>query len=97
MITITAMKWAPPFAAGSVRDHRARWILNEVGWPYRVRLVDAPTMSSARYRTQQPFGQVPVMEEDGRPALFESGRSCSTSRPVPEGCFPPMRTSGPRR
>ena len=73
MITITAMKWAPPFAAGSVRDHRARWILNEVGWPYRVRLVDAPTMSSAQYRTQQPFGQVPVMEEDGRPALFESG------------------------
>ena len=73
MITITAMKWAPRFAAGSVRDHRARWILNEVGWPYRVRLVDAPTMSSAQYRTQQPFGQVPVMEEDGRPALFESG------------------------
>ncbi|MGF7148150.1 hypothetical protein FHS96_001759 [Sphingomonas zeicaulis] len=41
MITITAMKWAPPFAAGQVRDHRARWILNEVGWPYEVRLIDA--------------------------------------------------------
>ena len=37
----------PPFAAGNVRDHRLRWILNEVGWPYEVRLVDAPTLASA--------------------------------------------------
>ncbi len=74
MITVTAMKWAPPFAAGQVRDHRVRWILNEVGWPYEVRLVDAPTMKSARYRGGlQPFGQLPVLEEQGRPPLFESG------------------------
>jgi glutathione S-transferase len=73
MITITAMKWVPPFAAGQVRDHRARWILNEAGWPYAVRLVDAPTLASAEYRAKQPFGQVPIMEEDGRPTLFESG------------------------
>ncbi|MGQ2907032.1 MAG: glutathione S-transferase family protein [Aliihoeflea sp.] len=73
MITITAMKWVPPFAAGQVRDHRARWILNEAGWPYSVRLVDTPTMKSAEYRSNQPFGQVPVLEEDGRPPIFESG------------------------
>lgn len=73
MITITAMKWAPPFAAGQVRDHRARWVLNEVGWPYEVRLVDAPTLASAEYRAKQPFGQVPYLDEDGRPTLFESG------------------------
>lgn len=73
MITITAMKWAPPFAAGQVRDHRVRWILNEVGWAYDVRLVDAPTLASAEYREKQPFGQVPYMEEDGRPTLFETG------------------------
>ncbi len=74
MITVTAMKWAPPFAAGQVRDHRVRWILNEVGWPYEVRLVDAPTMKSAGYRSSlQPFGQLPVLEEAGRPPLFESG------------------------
>lgn len=72
-ITISAMKWAPPFAAGNVRDHRARWILNEVGWPYEVRLVDAPTMASPEYRTKQPFGQVPMMEEEGRPPMFETG------------------------
>lgn len=73
MITITAMKWVPSFAAGQVRDHRARWILNEAGWPYEVRLVDMPTLKSAAYRAKQPFGQVPVLEEDGRPALFETG------------------------
>ena len=62
MITVTAMKWAPPFAAGQVRDHRVRWILNEVGWPYEVRLVDAPTMKSAEYsRGLQPFGQLPAL------------------------------------
>lgn len=73
MIRITAMKWAPPFAAGQVRDHRLRWVLREVGWPYEVRLLDAPGMKSADYRRAQPFGQVPVLEEDGRPPLFESG------------------------
>lgn len=73
MITITAMKWVPPFAAGQVRDYRARWILNEVGWPYEVRLIDAPTLKSSEYCSKQPFGQVPYLEEDGRPTLFESG------------------------
>ena len=73
MIRITAMKWAPPFAAGQVRDHRVRWVLREVGWPYAVRLLGAPDMKSAEYRRAQPFGQVPVLEEDGRPPLFESG------------------------
>ena len=73
MITITAMKWVPPFAAGQVRDYRARWILNEVGWPYEVRLVDAPTLASVEYGAKQPFGQVPCLEEDGRPTLFETG------------------------
>lgn len=74
MIAVTAMKWAPQFAAGQVRDHRVRWILNEVGWPYDVRLVDAPTMKSDDYCSAlQPFGQLPVLQEDGRPPVFESG------------------------
>lgn len=73
MITISAMKWAPPFAAGMVRDHRARWILKEVGWDYEVDLVDAPELASASYQQSQPFGQVPYLKEDGRPPLFESG------------------------
>jgi glutathione S-transferase len=73
MITITALKWVPPFAQGQVRDHRARWVLNEVGWPYDVRLLDTEAQQDRAYRNQQPFGQVPILEEDGRPALFETG------------------------
>lgn len=73
VITVTAFKWVPKFAQGQVRDHRVRWILNEAGWPYEVRLIDLPTQASAAYRAGQPFGQVPVMEEEGRPTLFESG------------------------
>ena len=73
MITVTAFKWVPPFAQGQVRDHRVRWVLKEVGWPYQVRLIDTEIQQSDAYLAQQPFGQVPVMEEDGRPALFETG------------------------
>jgi glutathione S-transferase len=73
MITITALKWVPPFAQGQVRDHRVRWVLNEVGWPYQVRLIDTGVQQSSTYRAEQPFGQVPVMEEEGRPTLFETG------------------------
>lgn len=73
MITISAFKWVPPFAQGQVRDHRVRWVLNEVGWPYEVKLLDSEDQRSSAYRAGQPFGQVPVMAEDGRPTLFESG------------------------
>jgi glutathione S-transferase len=73
MITITALKWVPPFAQGTVRDHRARWVLNEVGWPYKVRLLDTEDQQDEAYRKEQPFGQVPILEEEGRPPLFETG------------------------
>ena len=72
-ITVTALKWAPPFAQGNVRDHRIRWVLNEVGWPYDCRLLDSADQLDPSYLAKQPFGQVPVMEETGRPPLFESG------------------------
>jgi glutathione S-transferase len=72
MITITSFKWVPPFARGLVRDLRVRWALEEAGLAYRTKLIDAADQASADYRAQQPFGQVPVFEEDGR-VLFESG------------------------
>lgn len=73
MITVTAFKWVPPFAQGSVRDHRVRWVLNELGQPYEARLIDTEDQASGDYRQIQPFGQVPAMTESGRPAMFESG------------------------
>jgi glutathione S-transferase len=72
MITVTAFKWVPPFAQGLVRDLRVRWAMEEAGLPYDVRLIGPEDQASPAYRARQPFGQVPVIEEDGL-TLFESG------------------------
>ena len=72
MITISAFKWVPDFAQGQVRDLRARWALEEAGLPYRTRLLEQGDQGKPEYRALQPFGQVPVLEEDGF-VLFESG------------------------
>lgn len=72
MITISAFKWVPDFARGQARDLRARWALEEAGLPYKSRLLESGEPDQAAYRALQPFGQVPILEEDGF-ALFESG------------------------
>ena len=72
MITISAFRWVPPFAQGQVRDLRARWALEEAGLPYRTRLLEQGDQDKPEYRALQPFGQVPIFEEDGQ-VLFESG------------------------
>jgi glutathione S-transferase len=72
MITISAFRWVPDFAQGQVRDLRARWALEEAGLPYRTRLLGQGDQDKPDYRGQQPFGQVPILEEDGF-VLFETG------------------------
>jgi glutathione S-transferase len=72
MITISAFRWVPEFAQGQVRDLRARWALEEAGLPYRSRLLNSGDQDKPDYRAIQPFGQVPILEEDGE-TLFESG------------------------
>jgi glutathione S-transferase len=72
MITISAFKWVPPFAEGLVRDLRIRWACEEAGLPYDVKLLGEGDGDKPEYRAVQPWGQVPVMEEDGL-TLFESG------------------------
>lgn len=72
MMTVSAFKWVPPFAQGLVRDLRVRWALEEAGLPYQVKFIDNKVQASPDYRKLQPFGQVPVLEEDGL-VLFESG------------------------
>jgi len=69
---ITAFRWVPDFAAGLVRDLRIRWALEEIGRPYRVRLLDAFNPRPADYFLEQPFGQVPAYRDDDV-HLFESG------------------------
>jgi glutathione S-transferase len=72
MITISAFRWVPPFAQGQVRDLRARWALEEAGLAYETRLLAQGDQDKPEYRALQPFGQVPILEEDGH-VLFESG------------------------
>jgi len=69
---ITAFRWVPPFAEGLVRDLRVRWALEEIGRPYRVRLLDATKPRPSDYFCEQPWGQVPVYK-DNEVQLFESG------------------------
>jgi glutathione S-transferase len=72
VITISAFKWVPDFARGQVRDLRVRWALEEAGLPYNSRLLGQGDQDKPDYRALQPFGQVPILEEDGA-TLFESG------------------------
>ena len=69
---VTAYRWVPDFAAGLVRDLRIRWALEEIGRPYRVRLLDALNPRPADYFDEQPFGQVPAYRDE-QVQLFESG------------------------
>jgi glutathione S-transferase len=71
-ITLTSYKWVPPFAQGLVRDLRVRWALEEAGLPYQEKLLTHGENDLPAHRAVQPFGQIPVYEEDGL-VLFESG------------------------
>ncbi len=71
-LRVTGFKWVPPFAQGLVRDLRVRWALEEAGLPYSEKLLGTGEQNSPEHRAVQPFGQVPVYEEDGL-TLFESG------------------------
>lgn len=71
-ITISAFAWVPDFAKGQVRDLRVRWALEEVGLPYQSRLLQQGDGDTPEYRALQPFGQVPIFEDDGF-VLFETG------------------------
>jgi glutathione S-transferase len=77
MITVTAYRWVPPFAQGLVRDLRVRWALEEMGLSYETKLIGFDDRDTPAFRRIQPFGQVPVYEEQNESGetltLFESG------------------------
>lgn len=70
--TITAFERSPDRGRGLARDMGVRWALEEVGQPYKVRLVSFAAMKGPAHRALHPFGQIPTYEE-GDLALFESG------------------------
>jgi len=71
-ITMTAFDRSPDGGRGLARDTRARWALEEVGQPYRVRLVTFAAMKQPPHLALNPFGQIPTYEE-GDLVLFETG------------------------
>lgn len=70
-IEITAFDWVPDFARGLVRDMRPRWACEELGLPYRERIISTVERPEWFY-LEQPWGQVPVLR-DGALHIFESG------------------------
>ena len=70
--TITAFERSPDGGKGLARDTRVRWALEEVGKPYKVRLVSFKAMKEPAHLALHPFGQIPTYEE-GDLALFETG------------------------
>src|SRR5213083_2957245 len=71
-ITITAFERSPDGGKGLARDTRVRWALEEVGQPYKVRLVSFRAMKEPAHLALHPFGQIPTYEE-GDLGLFETG------------------------
>lgn len=70
--TITAFERSPDGGQGQARDMRVRWAFEEVGQPYKVRLVSFEALKAPEHRARNPFGQIPTYQE-GELTLFESG------------------------
>ena len=70
--TITAFEDSPDGGKGLARDMRVRWALEEVGQPYRVRLLGMAALKESAHLALNPFGSIPTYEA-GDLVLFESG------------------------
>ncbi len=61
-------------ARGKTRDLRILWALEEIGLPYEIAGMDHPNhdLDSPAFRALNPFGQLPVIDDDGV-VVSESG------------------------
>lgn len=61
-------------AHGNTRDLRVLWALEEMGLPYEIVGMDHPNhdLDSQAYRALNPFGQIPMVDDDGV-VVTESG------------------------
>lgn len=62
------------FARGKTRDLRVLWVLEEMGVPYEIVGLDHPKheLDGDAFRALNPFGQLPVIDDDGV-VVTESG------------------------
>jgi glutathione S-transferase len=61
-------------ARGNTRDLRVLWAAEEMGLPYEIIGIDHPNhdLDSPAYRALNPFGQIPMIDDDGV-VVTESG------------------------
>lgn len=74
MLKVYGFARVNPFAHGNTRDLRVLWALEEMGLPYEIVGMDHPNHDLERedFRAKNPFGQIPVLDDDGV-VVTESG------------------------
>src|SRR5688572_23165509 len=74
MLKIYGFARVNQMARGNTRDLRVLWALEEMGLPYEIVGMDHPNhdLDSPAYRALNPFGQIPVIDDDGV-VVTESG------------------------
>ena len=67
MLKVYGFSRVNEFARGNTRDLRVLWALEELGMPYEIVGIDHPNhdLDSPAFRAKNPFGQVPVIDDDG--------------------------------
>jgi glutathione S-transferase len=74
MLKVYGFSRVNKFARGKTRDLRVLWALEEMELPYEIVGMDHPNhdLDSAAFRALNPFGQLPVIDDDGV-VVTESG------------------------
>lgn len=74
MLKVYGFSRVNKFARGNTRDLRVLWALEEMGLPYEIVGMDHPNhdLDSEEFRAKNPFGQIPVIDDDGV-VVTESG------------------------
>jgi glutathione S-transferase len=74
MLKVYSFSRVNKMARGNTRDLRVLWALEEVGMPYEIVGMDHPNhdLDSPEFRAKNPFGQIPVIDDDGV-VVTESG------------------------
>jgi glutathione S-transferase len=74
MLKVYGFSRVNAFARGNTRDLRVLWALEEMALPYQIVGMDHPNhdLESDAFRAKNPFGQIPVIDDDGV-VVTESG------------------------
>jgi glutathione S-transferase len=74
MLKVYGFSRVNKFARGNTRDLRVLWALEEMSLPYEIIGMDHTNhdLDREEFRTMNPFGQIPVIDDDGV-VVTESG------------------------